>query len=586
MNNQSFRNIKLAGMVTLTTLLASCGYETSVTSDSTPPTTTQAARILTQATFGPTIDSINHIQDIGVGAWYNEQFNKPQTMHFDYVNQLVSQMPAGSNIDDSTFQQSFWKQAITGDDQLRQRVTFALSQIFVISFQNTNLASMPRGLAHYYDMLGSHAFGNFRNLLEDVTKHPMMGIYLSALRNQKTVGARVPDENYAREVMQLFTIGLKKLNQDGSEVTPAAATYTNDDIKGLAKVFTGWSWGGQKSSDICTLNNCRRFNASITDTNTAFVDPFRDILPMQQYAPFHEILSKYDDMDSLEIPKSVLYTEYLAGSPYGRLIPTGTSGEESLKIALDTLFAHPNVGPFIGRQLIQRLVTSNPSPGYISRVSAAFNNNGQGVRGDMKAVIKAIFSDIEAIDPSNTTNNPSPYTYIPDNVGKLREPVVRLANWMRAFHVTSTTGTFPVGNTDDPLRSLGQTPLRAPSVFNYYRPDYQAAKTTTTAANLVAPELQITNELSVFGYLNYMRNVIPNGIANGTIKADYAPELALVGTPNLLLDRISLLLLQKNISNELRDKILAAISATTNPNNKVYLAIFLTMASPEYITQK
>ena len=567
-------------MVSLVTLLASCGVKTETTSDVAPPTTTQAVRILTQATFGPTIEEINHIQTIGVGAWYNEQFNKPQTKHFDYVNQALSLQAANTNIDDSTFQQSFWKQAITGDDQLRQRVTFALSQIFVVSFQNDNLANQPRGMASYYDMLGSHAFGNFRNLLEDVTKHPMMGIYLSALRNQKTVGARVPDENYAREVMQLFTIGLRKLNPNGSDA--GSVTYTNDDIKGLAKVFTGWSWGGQKSSDTCTSTNCRRFNSSITDTNPAYVDPFRDILPMQNYAPYHEILQLYDPTNLLEIPKSVLYTN----TTYGVTIPDNVSGEVSLKIALDKLFNHPNVGPFIGRQLIQRLVTSNPSPGYISRVSAAFEASTSHPRGDMKALIKAVLSDPEAIDPANLALNPTPYTYNPDTVGKLREPVIRLANWMRAFHVSSTTGKFPVGNTDDPLGSLGQTPLRSPTVFNFYRPDYQDARTSVTAAGLVAPEMQITNELSVFGYLNYMRRAIPSGIASGTIKADYSPELALVGTPDLLLDRISLLLLQYNMSAELRVKIITAMSTTNNANNKLYQAIFLTMASPEYITQK
>lgn len=579
MNNFANHNLKITSIILLATLLASCGVETTTTSDIAKPTETQAVRILTQATFGPTIEEINRVQTIGTGAWFNSQFDKPQTKHMDYVTQAIAP-PNNLNIDDSSFQQSFWKQAITGDDQLRQRVTFALSQIFVVSFQNDNLANQPRGMANYYDMLASHAFGNFRNLLEDVTKHPMMGIYLSALRNQKTVGARVPDENYAREVMQLFTIGLRKLNPDGSDA--GSVTYTNDDIKGLAKVFTGWSWGGQKSSDTCISTNCRRFNASITDTNPAYVDPFRDILPMQNYAPFHEILQLYDPANTLEIPKSVLYTD----TTYGVTIPDNVSGEDSLKIALDTLFNHPNVGPFIGRQLIQRLVTSNPSPGYISRVSAAFEASPTHPRGDMKALIKAVLTDPEAVDPTDLAINPSPYTYTADNVGKLREPVLRLANWMRAFHGNSTTGKFPVGNTDDPLRSLGQTPLRAPTVFNFYRPDYQAAKTTATAANLVAPEMQITNELSVFGYLNYMRGAIPNGIANGTIKADYAAELALVGIPELLLDRISLLLLQNNMSPELRAKILASMATTTNANNKLYQAIFLTMASPEYITQK
>ncbi len=568
MNNSAIKNLKLSGMLVFAALLASCSVETTTTSDVARPTATQATRILSQGTFGATIEEIDRIQTIGSGAWFNDQFSKPQTMHFAYVNQTLSTLPADSTRDDSTFIQSFWQQAINGEDQLRQRVTFALSQIFVISFQNDSLASMPRAVASYYDMLGANAFGNYRNLLEAVTLHPTMGLYLSALRNQKTVGARVPDENYAREIMQLFTIGLRQLNQDGSDTTiPATPTYTNDDIKGLAKVFTGWSWAGSDKS-----NN--RFLASPTATNPAFVDPNRDWLPMQNYPQYHELLQKVNPADTLEIPKSVLYTD----AARAVLIPDNTSGEDSLKIALDALFNHPNVGPFIGRQLIQRLVTDNPSPAYIARVAAAFNDNGSGVRGDMKAVIKAILLDTEAMtQPTATT------------AGKLREPVIRLANWMRAFRATSASGKFLVGRTDDPLRSLAQTAMRSPSVFNFYRPEYQAPNTTLTTANLVAPEMQITDETSVFGYLDYMRSAVPNGVGSGReVKPNYSAELALAGTPGLLLDRINLLLMQNTMSATLRSQILAAINS--NPNNsaanKVYLAVFLTMASPEYITQK
>lgn len=569
------RNLKLSGFIVLTTLLTSCGVKTETTSDVAQPTATQASRILSQGTFGATIEEITRIQTIGTGAWFNDQFSKPQTLHFGYVNQALSTWPANTTVNESPMTESFWQQAITGDDQLRQRVTFALSQIFVISSQNDSLATMPRGVASYYDMLGAHAFGDFRELLEGVTRHPMMGLYLSALRNQKTVGARVPDENYAREIMQLFTIGLKKLDAgNGYGTDPDATylpTYTNDDIKGLAKVFTGWSWAGSDKS-----NN--RFLASPTTTNPSYVDPNRDWLPMQNYPQYHELLQKVNPADPLEIPKSVLYTETLTGSSLGVLIPDNISGEDSLKIALDTLFNHPNVGFFIGRQLIQRLVTDNPSPAYIARVAAAFNNNGNNVRGDMKAVIKAILLDTEAM------NQPTVNT-----AGKLREPVIRLANWMRAFRATSASGKFLVGRTDDPLRSLAQTAMRAPSVFNFYRPEYQAPFTSLTTAKQVAPEMQITDETSVFGYLDYMRNAVPNGVGTGReIKADYAPELALAATPGLLLDRINLLLMQNTMSNTLRTQILAAINS--NPNNsaanKVYLAVFLTLASPEYITQK
>jgi uncharacterized protein (DUF1800 family) len=538
--------LTLARVALCTALLASCGVQVSTTSDVVQPSAEQASRILSQATFGPSAEEINRLSGMGTAAWFNDQFSKPQTLHLKYMNDAIAGLPAGQNLSEVQFLQSFWQQAIKGDDQLRQRVTYALSQIFVISFQNDVLATMPRGVAHYYDTLGAFAFGNFRDLLEAVTRNPMMGVYLSSLRNEKTVGARVPDENYAREIMQLFTIGLRQLNADGSDTTnPPTPTYTNDDIKGLAKVFTGWSWAGPDTSR-------NRFVGTIANP-----DPNRDWLQMQSYAAYHETLDKV----------------FL-----GVTIPANTSAEDSLKIALDTLFNHPNVGPFIGRELIQRLVSSNPSPAYIGRVAAAFANNGNGVRGDMKAVIKAVLLDPEAMTASTASS-----------AGKLREPVLRLANWMRAFHVSSASGKFLLPNTDDPLRSLSQTPMRSPSVFNFYRPEYQPPNTSLINANLFAPEMQITEETSVFGYLDFMRNAISVGTgSNREIKADYTPELALAATPDLLLDRINILLLQGQMSASLRSQILAAIASNPNntASNKVYLAIFLTMAAPEYLAQK
>jgi uncharacterized protein (DUF1800 family) len=481
---------------------------------------------------------------MGTAAWFNDQFAKPQTLHTVYMNAVQNLLPAGQSLAENQFQESFWQQAVNGDDQLRQRVAFALSEIFVISFQNSTLAANPRGVANYYDMLGAYAFGNFRDLLQAVTLHPMMGNYLSSLRNQKTQGARVPDENYAREVMQLFTIGLRQLNADGTNTTnPPTETYTSDDIKGLAKVFTGWSWAGPDKTDT------RFFGGT--------PDPERDWLPMQNYFKFHETLAK---------------------SVIGTPIPANTSADASLKIALDTLFNHPNVGPFIGRQLIQRLVTSNPSPAYIGRVAKVFANNGQGVRGDLKAVIKAVLLDTEAMNASTA-----------DSAGKLREPVIRLANWMRAFNATSSSGRFLMGNLDDTLYSLGQTPMSAPSVFNFFRPEYQPPNTSIATANLFAPEMQLTEETSVVGYLNFMRNTIPYGTGSASdVKANYAAELALASTPDLLVDRISLLLMQNNMSATLRGQILAAINSnpSNSAQNKVYLAIFLAMASPEYLVQK
>ncbi|HEV2611619.1 MAG TPA: DUF1800 domain-containing protein [Noviherbaspirillum sp.] len=519
------------------------------------PTRTQAARMLVQASFGPTSAEIEHLASSGYGAWLDEQFAKPQVLHRDYMNNIAAS--TGQSFNQNNFFESFWQQAATGEDQLRQRVAYALSQIFVVSFQDSTVANYPRGVASYYDTLATHAFGNYRSLLEAVSLHPMMGIYLTSMRNQKEAGARVPDENYAREVMQLLTIGLHELNQDGSlkmSDNRPMETYTNADITGLAKVFTGWSWAGPDKSDS------RFFGGN--------ADPNRDWLPMQAYPKFHSVSEK----------------RFL-----GAVVPSGATPEVSLKIALDTLFNHPNVGPFIGRQLIQRLVTSNPSPQYVARVAAAFANNGAGVRGDMKAVIRAILLDPEARS-DNVAAGPGS--------GKLREPVVRLANWMRAFNAKSASGRFLLGNLDDPLNSLGQTPMRSPSVFNFYRPGYVPPNTGIAGAGLVSPEMQITGETSVVGYLNFMRNVIPNGTGNSRdIKSDYTEELALADTPDKLIDRVNLLLTANQMSPTLRSQILAAVNSVTIPTNnaanaatarrnRVMLAIFLTMASPEYIAQK
>ncbi|MFZ6645371.1 DUF1800 domain-containing protein [Undibacterium sp. TJN25] len=523
------------------------------------PTSAQASRFLEQASFGPTSADIAAVSTGGYSAWLDAQFIKPQKLHRSYMDSISATLTTGQTLSQNNFFESFWQQAVTGDDQLRQRVAFALSQVFVVSFLDSTVANFPRGVASYYDMLGTNAFGNFRDLLQAVTLHPMMGIYLTSMRNQKESGARIPDQNYAREVMQLCTIGLYQLNQDGTVKMAsgkAMETYTNDDISGLSKVFTGWSWAGPDKSDT-------RFFGGSPDVD-------RDWKPMQSYPKYHSTSVK---------------------SFLGATVPAQGSAdpEASLKVAMDTLFNHPNVGPFIGKQLIQRLVTSNPSPQYVSRVAAVFANNGQGVRGDMKAVVKAILMDSEARDDS-TLSNPS--------AGKLREPVIRLANWMRAFNAKSTSARFLMGSLDDPLTALGQTPMRSSSVFNFYRPGYVPPNSGIAAAGLVAPEMQITGETTVVGYLNFMRDVIPNGTGSARdIKPDYTAELALAATPDQLVDRVSLLLTASQMSATLRNQIIAAVSSAAVPagtgtnvdtakKNRVSLAVFLTMASPEYLAQK
>ncbi len=530
-------------------------------SPSAPVSRSEAARFLTQSTYGPTTTDIDRLSQIGYAAWLDEQFAKPQSLHRAYLDQMAGNLTAaGSTVSQTTFRESYWAQAITGGDQLRQRAAFALSQIFVVSFVDQSLAKLPRGVAAYYDMLGEKAFGNFRDLLEGVALHPMMGVYLSTLHNQKEnpVTGLAADENFAREVMQLFTIGLYELNSDGSYKTGSPVdTYGTADIKGLAKVMTGWSW--YAGPHLADRNEARFLGKS--------VNLERDWRPMQAYNAYHSTSEK----------------KFL-----GLTIPAGAADAEAdLKIALDRLFNHPNVGPNLGRQLIQRLVTSNPSPAYIGRVAAVFNDNGTGVRGDMKAVFRAVLLDSEA-----RSVNASDVRF-----GKVREPLLRLSSLLRAFNAKSTSGRYAgLDDTDSPAGALGQTALRAPSVFNFYRPNYTPRGATTL---LYSPELQLTNEVSVAGYLNYLRD---GWLLNTTrdIQPDFSAELALADDAAALIDRINLLLMSGQMSTALRSQIIAGINGRAIPvltasnhaqidaakRDRVRIAVFLTMASPDYLVQK
>ena len=566
-----FRRVLVGAQIAaLSWVLAACGGGEGSSGPPVLPKEQQPAqkdvvRFLSQAGFGGAGADIDRTQRIGFPAWIDEQFSLPQDRHQGYVD---SQIAAATLAGQSTNQQnwmyeSFWRTAVSGNGQLRHRVAFALSQIFVVSLADSSVGENTRGVASYLDMLGRNAFGNFRTLLQDVTLHPMMGLYLSHLRNQKEDPSRgrVPDENYAREVMQLFTIGLYELNLDGTVRLDGRnepiETYTNEDVTGLAKVFTGWSWAGPDKSDTRFFGG----NASAD----------RAVLPMQSYPKYHSTSEK----------------RFL-----GTVIPeqAGADPEASLRVALDRLFSHPNVGPFIGKQLIQRMVTSNPSPAYVARVASAFNDNGSGVRGDMKAVIRAVLLGPEARSPL-----PGATDY-----GKLREPVLRIAHWLRAFGAQSASGRFLIGNTDNPNSSLGQTPMRSPSVFNFYRPGYVPPNTDIAAAGLVAPEMQITHESSVAGYLNTLRSVISSGIGSGSprdVQPDYGEVIGLADRPDALVDRIGAMLIAGEMSPELRAQAVDAVgsvavstsnaqSAATARLNRVKLAVFLVMASPDYLVQK
>ena len=376
---------------------------------------TDASRFLQQSTFGATDADIHHLSKIGYSAWFNEQFATPQVLHEpDVERNIIINNPAcaagdvtcntqlffGTGGGQTYMQQSFWQQATTGNDQLRQRMKYTLSEIMVVSSTNGAIQNMGRGTATYYDMLGADAFGNFRQLLEDVTLSPVMGEFLNVLNNDKGDATRDPDENYAREVMQLLSIGLYQLNPDGTQMLGATGqpipTYSNDDVMGLAKVFTGFSWSIPGQGANAWGNCCPYIGPGFGE----------DILPMQSYPSHHSTEAK-----------SFLGVNIAAGS--------SSDPQGDLKIALDTLFNHPNTAPFISKQLIEHLVTSNPSPAYVGRVAAVFGDNGSGVRGDMKAVIQAILLDDEARNATNAAANPQ--------YGKVNESLVRYTQWARAF---------------------------------------------------------------------------------------------------------------------------------------------------------
>jgi uncharacterized protein (DUF1800 family) len=541
-----------------------------------------AARFLEQATFGATDSDIRDVSLNGFQWWLDQQFAMPATPTEPAVEQavIVNNPPCASgnvtcnamlfvqnNQDEGLVQDTFWQQSITANDQLRQRVKYALSQMFVISSNNsTAIQNMPRGEASYYDMLGADAFGNFRQLLQDVTLHPMMGQFLSMLMNDKGNATTDPDENYAREVMQLFTIGLWQLNDDGSQKLDANGnpipTYSNTDVMGLAAVFTGFSWNVPGDDGDDAWSNC-----------CMYVGPGfgEELLPMQSYPSHHSTVEK--DFLGVTIPAS-----------------TSPDADGDLKIALDTLYNHPNLPAFFSKQMIQHLVTSNPSPAYINRIAQVFKNDGTGVRGNMQAVVSAILLDPEARDTATDTGNPQ--------YGKVREALLRYTEWARAFTAQSRTGSFDVGSTEDPIYGLGEMWLRSPTVFNWFSPLYTPPNSPIASANLLSPEMQMTNVSTVVGYINYMQDAIGSGPINGPdLFSSYSTEMSLAATPDQLLDRINLLLMAGQMSSTLYNQILGVMTSIPIPTgdqnainaallSRAETAIYLTVASPDFAAQE
>jgi uncharacterized protein (DUF1800 family) len=486
-------------------------------------------RFLEESTFGPTPALISQVQQIGFTSFLNNQFSAPASTYPD---------PASTVTDLTPTQQVFFTNALTGEDQLRQRVAFALSEIWVTSGNSIP----PQGMAPYMRLLSQDAFTNYRTIMQDVTLSPAMGAYLNMANNDKPNPAANThaNENYAREIMQLFTLGLYALNPDGTLQTDSSGnpipSYDQNTVEALARAFTGWTYPTQPGNTPKTHNPQYWLGPMIADDGD------------------HDMAAK------------VLLS--------GTTLPAGQSAANDLKGALDNLFQHPNVGPFVSKELIQRLVTSNPSPAYVGRVAAAFASGtssgfGSGLRGDMKAVIAAILLDPEARrgDDPNTAAAAD---------GHLREPILYIANLLRAFGATSD-GLAPVYSASN----LSEPPLRSPSVFNFFPPNYQIPGT-----NLLGPEFNLQTTATSLSRINFVNSFVYWGLGSGT-KVDFTPYANLAGTdPNQLVNALDALLLHGTLSSSARASVLAAVNAVPGGSNqnldRAKTAIYLIASSSQY----
>ncbi len=537
-----------------------------------------AARLLQQGTWGASLTEINRVQGIGTNAWLNEQFSAPAASYTTYAAGLIAANKSGANgCTDSNGcpwavnVPAFYKQAFEGNDQLRQRMVNALMQILVVSIGNNRLLDAGTGVPNYMDMLGVHAFGNFRTLLRDVTLHPAMGVYLDMLGSAQ----ESPNENYARELLQLFSVGTVMLNDDGTPKWDTTGnmipTYTEEVVQGFAKAFTGWHFHDQPEA-----TEPWRFYWPIEDWTQPMKPWAGRRCPQDGHWPAGTATwcAASDPLRSYPPPHHTGAKTLLqySGAPYAAL-PANQSAQLDIENAIDNIFNHPNVGPFIGKQLIMRLVTSNPSSAYVGRVTAAFNNNGTGMRGDMKAVIRAILTDVEARDNYVAGSN---------IYGKLREPVIKFIQLHRAFGAVASGGYYEVWNTSD-SDTLGQSALQAPSVFNYYSPDFEPAG-AMASAYLLGPEFEITSTSTVAGFADFAKWGVVGGFRSYDgdpkwIKPNYdrylqgAAGVAVADNPQALVDELDLLLTANNLKATFKANLVSMATNIVRTLPPAYTAI-------------
>ena len=468
-----------------------------------------ASRFLEQASWGPDPESVAHLQEIGFDAWLAEQFTAPPTLY----------KPSTNTADDLTVQQGeFFIHATTGADQLRQRVAFALAQIFVVSGLKN---SQPRQMVPYQNMLLEDAFGTYSKLLRDVTLSPTMGVYLDMVNNDKSnsVENTSPNENYARELMQLFSIGTVGLKPDGAET--GEVTYDQHTITDMSRALTGWTFPGKA---IAEGHNPENFDASMI-----------------------AVEANHDEGRKV-----------LVG---GLALPAGQSAEQDLDDVLHALSAHPNTAPFFSLRLIQHLVTSDPSPEYLGRVSQVFTSS----RGDLKAVVRQILMDPEA------RQGDGPAAPQPVNAGHWREPVLAVLAMMRNLHATAR----PDNRLERFPDSLGQRVFYPGSVFNDYSPLYRTSK------GLLAPEFELLSSGTALMRANVVRRLVDDGLG-GDALFDLSPFVALAGSPTELVDAVDNAFLCGRLPPQVKSEIVAAISVTHDYNLRVHNAIYLVASSSLY----
>jgi uncharacterized protein (DUF1800 family) len=508
------------GAATSSTLTA------TVESAAQPISQVAAVRLLEQSTFGPTPSLVSHVTQNGFNIFLEEQFSAASSTY---------PTPASSDTDLSKVQNQFFINAVNDNDQLRQRVAFALNEMWVVS---GNKVGDPTGYTNYMKALTKDSLGNYYDLMKDVTLTPAMGHYLDMVNNDKPASGQHANENYARELMQLFTLGLNKLNSDGSSQTDGSGnpvpTYTQDDVMALGRSFTGWTFPTEPGQSLV------RHNPEYYGGN---------MLPFE---------SNHDSG---------------AKTFLGQAIPAGQSAEQELDTALTIIFNHPNLPPFVSQQLIEKLVTSNPSPAYVSRVTAVFISGkfdtfGAGKRGDMQATIAAILLDPEARrgDASNSVNAGD---------GKLREPIVMMVSVARLFSGT-TDGT----GFNNWAGSMGQSLFNSGSVFNFFPPQNLIAGTT-----LNGPEFAIFNTNTALSRANFVNSIVNGTISSGT-KVDFTPVIN-AGTQDAMVDWLNTYLLHGTMSSQAKQSVLTATAAAgSSTKNQAKMALYLVISSSQYQVQR